>query len=121
MVYVNGIAEDIRAKINFKPFSLDCSSITREEKEQLAFMPELDSGCKVKTNPNKSGSAFAAMYEHAILAGYMRCYDGKIKALVVYTERQNDDESYDYGFVPLSNFKLPRLTKKAKADFLATV
>jgi hypothetical protein len=121
MYYVNGLAKETRERIGFDPFGLDMTSLTREERESLALIPSMDEGCKIRTNPNRSGSAFAQMYEHGILAGLMRSHDGTIKALVVYTERQNDDNTYDHGFIPLSHFKLPRLTKKALEEILSKV
>ena len=112
---INGHAEATRERIHFSQFAVTADSLSKDEVELLARLPELDTGCKVRTNPNKSGSAFSQMWEMGILAGFVRTDDGSLKALVVYTERPNDDGSYDFGFVALSKFKLPRLAKKPVA------
>jgi hypothetical protein len=65
---------------------------------------KLNQPVRVKSNPNKSGSAFSQMVEFAIFGGYLDTADG-IKALVVYTERENDDGSFDYGLVMLSQIR----------------
>ncbi len=111
---VNGHAEATRERIRFNQFAVTAESLSPDEVAALARLPELDTGCKVRTNPNRSGSAFAQMWEMGILAGFVRTDDGTLKALVVFTERPNDDGSYDFGFVALSKFKLPRLVKPAK-------
>lgn len=100
------IADKVRDRINFRAFALDRSDMTKEERAQLKLLPRIDSPCLVKTNPNRSGSAFAQMKEHAILAGYMRSRDQSIRALVIYTERQDDLGDYDFGLVALSQIRL---------------
>lgn len=111
---INGHAEATRDRIHFSQFAVTADSLSSEEVEAIARLPELDTGCKVRVNPNKSGSAFSQMWEMGILAGFVRSGSGAINALVVFTERPNDDGSYDFGFVPLSRFKLPRQVKPAK-------
>lgn len=105
--FVDGKAEAVRERIKFKQFALDESQCSEQELSVLASMPKMDTGCEVRVNPNRSGSAFAQMTELAILAGYIRT-DFGIKALIVWTERPNDNGTYDFGFVPLSSFKLPK-------------
>lgn len=109
--YVDGIAQRVRDSINFEKFAVQVTELTKEEINLLLTLPQVDSGCLVRTNPNKSGSAFSQMKEHAIIAGFMRGSTGTIRALVVYTERP-DDDSYEYGFVDLSQIKHARSTAK---------
>lgn len=59
---------------------------------------------RVKTNPNKSGSAFSQMTEYAVFGGYLDTAEG-VKALVVYTERENDDGSFDHGLVKITQVR----------------
>ena len=115
--FVDGKAEAVRERIEFDKFKLDPSSLTVEEIDMLLHLPEMDAGCLVRTNPpNKSGSAFSQMYEHCILAGFMRS-GFSIKALVVHTERQDADGSYDYSMVPLNHIKVKKVTKaKVKVE-----
>ena len=101
--YVNGYALEVREAINFDQFKLDPALITNQERDQLLRIPQLDSGCVVRTHPTKSGSAFSQMEEPAILAGLIRADEG-IKALVVFTERPVKTR-YDFGFVSLNQIR----------------
>lgn len=113
--YIDGKAEAVREQIQFDKFKLDMTSLSADEEAELDSVPNLDTGVLVKTNPNKSGSAFSMMKEHAILAGFMRT-DFGIKALVVFTERPNDDGSFDFGFVKLSQLKKVTQAKPKKVS-----
>lgn len=110
MAYLDGIAESVRQRINFERFQLDITTLSLAEVDLLLSVPEVDTGCRIKKMPNRSGSAFSQMTELGIVAGFMRSSDESIKVLVVYTERPNDDGSYDFGFVNLSQVKC--LSKK---------
>jgi hypothetical protein len=104
--YVDGNAKKVRESINFHKFELDTSTLSLEEIDLLLSLPQVDSGCVIKTNPNnKSGSAFAQMREYGIIAGFMRGHDASIRVLVVYTERPNADGTFQYGFVACSQIK----------------
>ncbi len=103
--FVDGNAERVRNAINFHKFELDLSTLSVEEIDLLLSLPQVDSGCTIKTNPNKSGSAFSRMKEYGIIAGFMRGHDKSIRVLVVYTERPNDDDTFEYGFVSTSQIK----------------
>jgi hypothetical protein len=103
--YIDGNAEQVRNAINFHKFELDTSTLSIEENDLLLSLPQVDSVCVIKTNPNKSGSAFAQMKEYGIIAGFMRGHDKSIRVLVVYTERPNDDGTFEYGFVSPSQIK----------------
>jgi rhodanese-related sulfurtransferase len=70
--YIDGNAEQVRNAINFHKFELDTSTLSIEENDLLLSLPQVDSVCVIKTNPNKSGSAFAQMKEYGIIAGFMR-------------------------------------------------
>jgi hypothetical protein len=103
--FVDAHAKRVRDQINFHSHQLQVSDMTLAEIEQLLSIPQVDSGCIVKTHPNKSGSAFAQMTEYGIVAGFMRGHDTSIRVLVVLTERPNDDGSYDYAFFPIKQIK----------------
>jgi hypothetical protein len=115
MAYLDGTAESIRQRINFDAFKLDTETLSIYEIDLLLSIPEVDTGCRIKKVNNKSGSAFSQMSELGIVAGFMRSSDESIKVLVVYTERPNDDGSYDFGFVGLGQVK--HLSKKPVKEY----
>ena len=103
--YVDGIAQRVRDAINFEQYAVPVSELSTQEIDLLLTLPQVDSGCMVRVNPNKSASAFAQMKEHALIGGFMRGSQGNLRVLVIYTERP-DGNNFEYGFVdPSQIFK----------------
>lgn len=66
----------------------------------------IDDQVSVRVHPTKSGSAYAQMSEPARVGGFIDTIEGT-KALVMFTEREDDQGDLDYELVLLSQLRVP--------------
>ena len=94
----------VRNRIGFDRFELDLSSLSRDQRDVMRKYPKVGAPARVKLHPQAKSSAYGQMWEYVLVAGYMQGDQG-VKALVIFTEREDDQGELDFAFVDVNQIK----------------
>lgn len=89
--------QSLRAKLAFG---------TYECKQPVDCPFAINEVVSVRVHPTKSGSAYGGMAEPARVGGFIDTVEGT-KALVMFTDREDDRGDYDYELVLVSQLRPP--------------
>ncbi len=92
---------NIKLKTNFARYECLVECMSKQLLDQVAHLPSVGNLCQVRLHPEAKSSAFSQMWEPAILGGYIESEQG-LKALVIFTEREDADGDEDFEFVPVA-------------------